>query len=88
MIKIPFVFYKSNKPDVDFEALGIAPPEEDTSEKVVEYAWVHPDVITIIEPNIDGKGSYVNLGKEMAWLSTLEPEEIADMINGTYTVKA
>lgn len=88
VIKIPFVFYKSVASEVDYESLGIEPPKEDTTERVVKDAWVHPDVITIIEPNIEGDGSYVNLGKEMAWLSTLEPEEIADLINGTITIKA
>lgn len=81
LIKIPFVFYKPDNSDVDYEALGIEPPKQDITEEIIKDVWVRYDIITTIEPNIDGDGCYIDLGKERSWLSPLSPDEVAKKIN-------
>ena len=81
LIKIPFVFYKPDNTDVNYESLGIEPPKQDITEEIIKDVWVRYDIITTIEPNIDGDGCYIDLGKEMPWLSSLSPDEVAKKIN-------
>jgi hypothetical protein len=90
MIKIPFTFYiDNNKEEPDWESLGIAKPDDFQSETLKQVAdvLVNPMVINYVEPVIDGEGSYISL-MEKEWHSPLSVDEIADILNGTITIKA
>ena len=90
MIKIPFTFYlDNNKEEPDWESLGVARPKDFESSEIkqVSEVLINPRIINYVEPVIDGEGSYISL-LDKDWHSPLSVDEIADLINGTITIKA
>jgi len=92
MIKIPFTFHfeGNRKQDVDWEALGIAAPEDEVDESkfTVHHVWIKKELIRYIEPFLNGEGSYINIEGVGDWHTPLTPDEVADILNGTITIKA
>lgn len=87
LIKIPFKIANLKESEVDYESLGITPPEDEYEDEQFVDFWIRAEQIIMFRNNLDEKGSLVDVGGEFMWTSSLEPEEIADLINGTITIK-
>lgn len=86
LIKIPFTFYFKTDSHVDWDSLGVPEPEEDIEEKQIHDAYINPMIINYIEPVINGEGSYVCIGDDKSWHTPLSVDEVAKLINETYSI--
>jgi len=84
LIKIPFNTGKIVDDGIDREALkrlGVeVPPYEYEGDMAVDF-WIKPDIILTVRPNQEAGGSLVDIGDEVLYESSLEPEEIAKLVN-------
>lgn len=90
LIKIPLRKRKRIEDGIDREKLESlameVPPYEYEDDGVVEF-WIRPESIFSIKEDKEDGGSLIDTGDVQLYESPLEPHEIADLINGTNTVK-
>lgn len=79
MIRIPFKVSETKETNIDWEALGIEKPEEETNYRTLT-GYINAKSIVAVEPIGDESGSFVYMSPEVAWKTPLTPEEVVAMI--------
>jgi len=70
---------KETESDVDWELMGMEKPNVETTYRTI-FGYLQPSKIIAVEPIEDEDGSFIYLHPEIAWKSSLSPEDVVKMI--------